>query len=72
MTMEPNGLGRLLVSLTVMGLLAMAVWWTMEPGKYRQLTWVLLGFFAVRVVLGWQRSRRMETTRLHADGNVEG
>ena len=26
-------------------------WWTMEPGKYRALTFVLLGFFGFRVVL---------------------
>jgi hypothetical protein len=59
MTMEPSGTGRMVLSLLVLGALALAVWLTMEPGKYQQLTWLLLGFFALRVVLGWQRSRRM-------------
>jgi Flp pilus assembly protein TadB len=59
MTMEPGGTGRMALSLTVLVVLAVAVWLTMEPGKYQQFTWLLLGFFALRVVLGWQRSRRM-------------
>jgi hypothetical protein len=29
----------------------------MEPGKYQQLTWLLIGFFAVRVVLGYRQTR---------------
>jgi hypothetical protein len=45
------------VALTVLGVLAILVWQTMEPGKYRSLTWILLGFFAFRVALGWMRSR---------------
>jgi hypothetical protein len=45
------------IALTVMGLLAIGAWQTMEPGKYRSLTWVLLGFFAFRVMLGRLRSR---------------
>ena len=57
--MEPAGAGRMAVSLGVLGLLAVLGWRTMEAGRYRQLTWLLLGFFAVRVVLGWSRSRRM-------------
>ena len=60
--MEPNGTGRLVSALGVLSLLAIAVRLTMEPGKYQQLTWLLLGFFALRVVLGWWRSRRMETS----------
>ncbi len=59
MTMEPSGTGRMALSLAVLAILAVAVWLTMEPGKYQQFTWLLLGFFALRVVLGWQRSRRM-------------
>ncbi len=59
MNMEPSGTGRMVLSLAVLGLLAVAVWLTMEPGKYQQFTWLLLGFFGLRVVLGWQRSRRM-------------
>jgi hypothetical protein len=45
------------IALVVLGLLAVAVWQTMEPGKYQQLTWILLGFFAFRVILGRLRSR---------------
>ncbi len=57
MDMSPAGSGRLVVSLTVLGVLASAAWVTMEPGRYRALTLVLLGFFAFRVVLGRLRSR---------------
>jgi hypothetical protein len=59
MEFGPAGNGRLVVALVVLALLAVLVWQTMEPGKYQQLTWLLLGFFAVRVVLGWSRSRKM-------------
>jgi heme A synthase len=45
------------VGLAAIGLLALAAWRTMEPGKYRSLTWILLGFFAFRVVLERMRSR---------------
>ncbi len=47
----------MLVALVVLGLLAVMVWQTMEPGKYRSLTWILIGFFAFRVVLGRLSSR---------------
>ena len=55
--LSPAGSGRMVVALTVLGLLAVLVWQTMEPGKYRSLTWILLGFFAFRVVLGRLSSR---------------
>jgi hypothetical protein len=55
--MSPAGTGRMVIALAVLGLLAIAVWQTMEPDKYRSLTWVLLGFFAFRVILGRLRSR---------------
>jgi hypothetical protein len=45
------------IALVVLGVLAIAVWQTMEPGRFQSLTWVLLGFFAFRVVLGRLRSR---------------
>ncbi len=54
---SPAGSGRLVVALAILALLAGAATFTMEPGKYRSLTWVLLGFFAFRVVLGYLRSR---------------
>ncbi|MDQ2833250.1 MAG: hypothetical protein M3Y50_05775 [Acidobacteriota bacterium] len=45
------------IALTVLAVLAVAVWKTMEPGKVQTLTWILLGFFAFRVMLGRLRSR---------------
>jgi hypothetical protein len=45
------------IALFGLGLLAVLVWRTMEPGKFQSLTWILLGFFAFRVILGRQRSR---------------
>jgi hypothetical protein len=55
--MNPSGTGRMAVALTILALLALLAWRTMEPGRYQQLTWVLLGFFAFRVVLTRLRSR---------------
>jgi hypothetical protein len=57
MDMTPSGNGRLLVALVVLALLAVLVWRTMEPGRFQQLTWLLLGFFAFRSVLSRVRSR---------------
>ena len=45
------------IALAVLAILALLTWQTMEPGKFRSLTWVLLGFFAFRVMLGRARSR---------------
>ena len=59
----------MVVALAVLVLLGLLVWRTMEGGKYQQLTWLLLGFFALRVVLGWLRSRRIEGGRA---GKPEG
>ena len=55
--LSPGGSGRMVVSLGLMGVLAASAWATMEPGKFRNLTLILLGFFAVRVVLGRLRTR---------------
>jgi hypothetical protein len=52
------GTGRLVVGLLALAVLALLVWRTMEPGNYQKLTWLLLGFFAMRMVLGWLRARR--------------
>jgi hypothetical protein len=57
MDMTPSSNGRMIVALVVLGLLALLVWRTMEPGRYQQLTWVLIGFFALRTVLGRVRRR---------------
>ncbi|HXB61949.1 MAG TPA: hypothetical protein VNU94_03740 [Acidobacteriaceae bacterium] len=60
MDLAPAGTGRLVIAIAVLALLGIAVWNTMEPGKYRALTLVLLGFFAARAVIGFfqARSRR--------------
>jgi hypothetical protein len=55
--LSPAGSGRMAIALAVLGVLAISAWQTMEPGKYRSLTWILLGFFAFRVVLGRLSSR---------------
>jgi len=55
--LSPAGSGRMVIALVVLALLAVLSWQTMEPGKFRSLTWVLLGFFAFRVLLGRLRSR---------------
>ncbi len=47
----------MVLALLLLGLLGLSVWLTMEPGKYRTLTFVLLAFFAFRVVIGRLRSR---------------
>jgi len=57
MDMAPSGDGRLVVALVVLAVLAVLVWRTMEPGKFQELSWLLLGFFAFRVVLTRMRSR---------------
>ena len=57
MDMAPSGNGRLVVALVVLAVLAVLAWRTMEPGRMQQVTWLLLGFFAFRVVLTRLRSR---------------
>ena len=57
MDLSPAGSGRMVVALMIVGLMAVSAWLTMEPGKYRELTLVLLGFFAFRILLGRLRSR---------------
>jgi len=55
--LSPASSGRMKIALAVIALLAIAAWQTMEPGKFRSLTWVLLAFFAFRILLGYRRSR---------------
>jgi hypothetical protein len=55
--LSPAGSGRMAIALTVFAILGLMAWQTMEPGKFRSLTWILLGFFAFRVVLTHLRSR---------------
>jgi hypothetical protein len=58
-SMAVAGTGRMIVALAVLGVLALLVWRTIDPGKVQQLVWLLLGFFAARVLIGWQRTRKM-------------
>jgi hypothetical protein len=55
--LSPGGSGRMGIALAVLAALAALAWQTMEPGKFRSLTWVLLGFFAFRIVLSRLGSR---------------
>jgi len=55
--LSPGGSGRMTIALVVLGVLGVLSWQTMEPGKFRSLTWILLAFFAFRVVLGRMHSR---------------
>ncbi len=48
----PGSQQRMIVALLVIAGAAIGVALTMEPGKYRWLAWVLLGFFAFRVLIG--------------------
>ena len=61
MDFAPSGNGRMVTALLVLGILSVLVWRTMEPGKFQNLTWILLGFFAFRVVLTRVQSRRIES-----------
>jgi hypothetical protein len=54
--LSPGGSGRMTIALAVIAVLGLLAWQTMEPGKFRSLTWVLLAFFAFRVVLTRLRS----------------
>ena len=55
--LSPAGSGRMMIALAVLAVLAIAAWQTMEPGRFRSLTWIFLGFFAFRVMLGRMGSR---------------
>ena len=57
MDLSPAGNGRLLIALLLFSLLGLLAWFTMEDGKPRSLTLILLGFFTVRTLLGRSRSR---------------
>ncbi|HTV08934.1 MAG TPA: hypothetical protein VMD97_07820 [Candidatus Aquilonibacter sp.] len=57
MNLAPAGSGRLAITLAVLVVLALLVWQTMEPGRVRDVTWLLLGFFAFKSAIGWMRAR---------------
>jgi hypothetical protein len=56
----PGSQQRMIVALLVIAGAAIGVAITMEPGKYRSLAWVLLGFFAVRVLIGRRQRKQAE------------
>ena len=57
MDMSPQGNGRLVIALVCLSAAAVAVWWTMEPGRFRYVAWLMLGFSAFRMVILRFRSR---------------
>ena len=57
MDLDPAGSGRMVIALVVLGVLAILAWQTIEPGNFRSVTLLLLGFFAFRVTLGRMHSR---------------
>ena len=57
MEFNPAGNGRLLVALGLFAALASLAWFTMDAGKARLLTLILLGFFTLRTLLARVRSR---------------
>ncbi len=57
MDLSPAGNGRLLIALGIFLLLALLSWFTMEDGRPRSLTLILLGFFTIRTLLARARSR---------------
>jgi heme A synthase len=48
---------KLGIALGALAVLAVLAWQTIEPGKWRNFTWLVLGFFAFRVAIGALRSR---------------
>jgi hypothetical protein len=56
----PGSQQRMVVALLVIAIAALGVYFTIEPGKYRSLAWVVLGFFAFRVWLGRVNQQRAE------------
>ena len=60
----PGSQQRMVVALVVIAGAAIGVWLTMDPGKYRTLAWVLLGFFAFRVLIGRMWQQNSESTQV--------
>ncbi|MGI4853985.1 MAG: hypothetical protein ACRYF4_08080 [Janthinobacterium lividum] len=50
----------MIVALLVISGAAVGVAYTIEPGRYRAMAWVLLGFFAFRVLIGRLQRQRAE------------
>jgi hypothetical protein len=45
------------IALGLLAILAGLAWWTMQPGKIRLVVFVLIGSFALRIVLAASGSR---------------
>ena len=56
----PGSQQRMVIALLMIAGVAVGVALTMEPGRYRALAWVLLGFFAFRVLIGRLQRQRAE------------
>jgi len=59
----PGSQKRMIVALLIIAGAAVGVGLTMDSGKYRSLAWVLLGFFAFRVVLGRMQRHKAERSK---------
>ena len=54
-----SGLGfsqKTVIALVLFAAVAVLAWQTIEPGKFRNLVFVVVGGLALRVLLGWRRS----------------
>ena len=47
---------KTVITLVLFAAVAVLAWQTMEPGKFRNLVFVVLGGLALRVLLGWRRA----------------
>ena len=47
---------KTIITLVLFGGIAVLAWQTMEPGKFRNLVFVVVGGLALRVVLGARRA----------------
>jgi len=66
MDLTPRSDGRLAVALVVLAVVALLVWQTMDPGRFRYVAWLMLGFSAFRMLVQRFRpgySRRGSTVR---------
>jgi hypothetical protein len=47
----------MVIALVALGILAASAWFTIEPGKFRSVCLILLGFFAFRILLTRRRAK---------------
>jgi uncharacterized membrane protein YfcA len=57
MDLTPRSSGRMIVALVILALAAATVPFTIDDDKYRKLVFIVLAFFAFRVILTGRRSR---------------